>query len=118
MSQLARLFTNPDLPRENFGNRGTVLAACVTAGMPEPNRFYLKMLETPGQELALMNEKGDNIGTRSFEPSVAAEFADEIVNRFAPHDETVKTIVKKYLTAEERVPALKEWLRTRAGKKD
>ena len=86
--------------------------------MTEPHQLYITMLETPGTELVLKDKEGKTVATRNFDPSVAAEFADEIVKRFAPDDETVNAIAKKYPTAEERVPALKDWLRTRAGKKD
>jgi hypothetical protein len=44
---------------------------------------------------------------------VAELVAHEIVTEFAPEDEMIKAIVKKYPAADDRVLALRRWLQSK-----
>jgi hypothetical protein len=116
--QLKRLFANRDLPHDRDRTRPKVLARCAAAGFEEPYTFYLKMLDINENRLPILNVKGDVIGESRFDSSVAEAFATEIVKEFAPEDEGVKAIVKKFPEAKDQVPYLKKWLRSKLAKKD
>jgi hypothetical protein len=114
--ELKRLFANPTLTNDRTP-RGEVLTRCAAAGFKEPYAFYLKWLDVTEHQLPFLNEKGEEVGTAYYNPSVAEAFAREIVEEFAPDDETVKTIVKEHPNAKDQIPHLKKWLQTKLEKK-
>jgi hypothetical protein len=61
----------------------------------------------------IKDDKVEIRGSQHFSPSVAAEFAEEIVTRFAADDPAVKEIVKRIPKPADRIPALKGWLRSK-----
>jgi hypothetical protein len=84
--------------------RVALMRRFVDAGYPEPYRFYLSLLEIEGSQL----------GGSTFGKPVAEHFADEILEMLEPADPDLQAIAKRAEPA-ERVRALREWLRARAG---
>jgi hypothetical protein len=112
--QVKRLFTNKDLAHDRFGIRPAVFRLCVKAGMKEPYQFYLPLLDNKSQQLPHLDDKGKPTGVSVFHPTVAEEFAREIVERFAGDEPAVQEIVKKFPKTADQIPHLKKWLRSRA----
>ena len=112
-AQVLRIFSNRSLPHERESARARILRRCAEAGMKEAYEFYLPFLDNHGSELPHLNEKGEPTGASYFHPSVAEEFAQEIVQRFAPDDPAVRAITQKYPKAADQIPRLKEWLQSR-----
>jgi hypothetical protein len=112
--QVPRVFSNGGLRHERHGVRARILRRCAKVGMGEPYRFYLPLLDINKSELPMLDEKGEQRGASYFKPTVAEEFAREIVNEFAPDDPPVREIEQKYPKATGRIPHLKQWLRSRS----
>lgn len=103
--QVAKLFSNDKMKRVDFSDeeaRGKMFRRCLDAGMTEPYRFYLPLLD----------EKGH---LRS--PTIGESCAREIILHFAPDDAAVREIARKHEAMAQQIAPLKEWLRTKiAGK--
>jgi hypothetical protein len=117
-SLLVRIFKNRRLFYSDGWTRAGLLASYAAAGLKEPYTFYLKLLEINESELPLLDEKGERSGTTSYEPTVAEAFAEEIVEKFAPNDDAIKDIVKKFPKTKDRIPHLKQWLQSKLEKKE
>jgi hypothetical protein len=91
---------------------------CVKAGMKEPYQFYLPFLDINGDELPHLNEKGKKVGVSAFHPTVAEEYAREIVERFAYDERAVKEIAKNNPKTADQIPHLKKWLRSQLPAKE
>jgi hypothetical protein len=101
-----RITVNPRL--DDLGwERARLLAILAKAGLAEPYRYYLRLLDRAGREL------GNAVHTRP----VREVIADEIVSEFAPDDPAVKEIAGKYARASDRIPDLKKWLQARRAAK-
>src|SRR5690606_950168 len=110
-----RIFSNPDLPSGQIPDKSTrarMFQRFVRAGIKEPYRFYLPLLDIDAPTLPKLNEQGDTVGVLTFYPSVAGVYADEIIAEFAPKDRTIRRIVKRYYSLEKRIQHLKKWLQS------
>jgi hypothetical protein len=116
--QVRRLFSNRRLPHERHGVRVHVFRLCVEAGLKEPYDFYLSLLDVKQSELPMLDDEGKPSGVSYFQPTVAEEFAREIVGPFARGDPAVGQIAKKFPKTADQIPHLKEWLRTRLAAKN
>jgi hypothetical protein len=113
--QVARLFSNRHLQHERHGARAQIVRRCAQAGMKEPYQFYLPLLDVNRSELPVLDERGKESGASFFQPTVAEEYAREIVSAFAPDDPAVRGIAKKFPKAAAQIPYLKKWLRSHLG---
>jgi len=116
--QVRRLFSNPYLRHKTgiYRNRPRLLRYFAAAGMSEPYRFYVPLLDINKSELRQFDEDGKPSGASYFYPTVAEESAREIVRKFAPDDAEVKKIVKQFPKTADQIPHLKKWLRSRIEK--
>jgi hypothetical protein len=117
LTQAARLFANPALPTARPHGRA-VFAACATAGLTEPYRFYRPLLDNDNDHIPYFDEKGKKTGVAYFNPTEAAETAQQIVDEFAANDPAVKKIKSDHLKTADQIPHLKKWLDARFGKKE
>jgi hypothetical protein len=111
--QLGRLFTNPQLILAGSEDRAEILAACAKSGLKEPYKFYFQFMDNYDKQLRVEDSNGKEIATRLLNAPVAELVAHEIVTEFAPEDEMIKAIVKKYPAADDRVLALRRWLQSK-----
>jgi hypothetical protein len=72
-------------------------------------------LDINKEELPEFDDNGKQSGASYFHPTVAEEFAKELVGVFARDDPTVNEIVKKFSAVKVQIPELKKWLQTRAA---
>lgn len=110
---LVRLFsTGEQVPPE-------LLSRCTTIGMKEPYQYYVALLDNNGEHVNRVDDQGNLQATYYYSPNVAQAFAQEIVEKFAPHDPVIKEIVAKHPKTADQVLHLKHWLKSRiAAKKD
>lgn len=80
-------------------SRISLLKVFLKSGSPEPYRFYLRLLGTPGKSAGGVN----------FSEPVSEVFAKEILTEFAPDDPEIVEIKKQ----KDPGPALQEWLKKR-----
>jgi hypothetical protein len=113
--QAARVFSNPQVRGHPDEHRVRIFRACAAAGLTDPFRFYLPLLDIAGPHLSMPNDEGKWVAAAHYYPSVGEAFAEEVVTRFAPDDPAVKEIVRKFPMPAHRVPELKNWLRSRLG---
>jgi hypothetical protein len=116
--QVARLFANKDLPHKRSHARWNIFRLCAKAGMKEPYRFYLPLLDNNDKELPHRGGNGKTVGASYFNPSVAVETAEEIAKRFAGDDPAVQEIVKNNPKTADQIPHLKKWLRAQLPAED
>jgi hypothetical protein len=107
--QAARLFANSRLAHERHGARATCVRLCAGAGLKEPYRFYLPLLDVKETHLTIKNEKGEDAGASYFEGPVSEVFAKEVVEVFGK-EEAVAEIARKHPGAADQVAPLKAWL--------
>jgi hypothetical protein len=102
----ARVFKNRHLLEMDGNMRRLMVSQATSAGLPDGVRFYLRLLETPG----------NTIGEKTYDRPVAEVAADEVLDQFASQDRTVDAIKKKPTPPEEKVAALKTWLQAKIEK--
>jgi hypothetical protein len=107
--QAVRLFASQSLAHERHGTRARCIRQVAEAGLKEPYRFYLPLLDVQETKLTVKNEKGENAGSSFFEAPVREVFAKEIVEVFGS-EKAVAEIARKHPTAADQVAPLKAWL--------
>jgi hypothetical protein len=105
--QAVRLFANRSLAHERNGSRARCVRLCTEAGLKEPYRFYLPLLDVNEAQLTVKTEKGE--GASYFGAPVREVFAKEIVEVFGS-DKAVAEIACEHPRAADQVAPLKTWL--------
>jgi hypothetical protein len=114
--QAARLFANRSLAHERHGSRARCIRLFAEAGLKEPYRFYLPLLEVKETQLTIKNEKGQDAGASNFEAPVREVFAKELVEVFGS-EKAVAEIARKHPRAADQVAPLKAWLQEQLKEK-
>jgi hypothetical protein len=114
--QAARLFDNRRLAHERDGSRARCVRLCVGAGLKEPYRFYLPLLDVKETRLTIKTEKGEDVGVSHFEGPVSEVFAKEIVEVLGK-EKAVAEIVHNHRRPADQVAPLKAWLQERLKEK-
>jgi lysophospholipase L1-like esterase len=115
--QVERLFVNPTLRHPRGGAtdmmRSTIFGQCLQAGMKDPYRFYLPLLDINKSRLSTFDKQGKEVGYSQFDSTIAEMFAKEIVEYFAMNDPAVQEIARKFPKVAEQIPHLKKWLQAK-----